>query len=71
MRSFFLEYQISFPVTELRELYTKAARPKILASRAADQPKQIRERYVLCLSEEQALSRHIYIISYVRSGRIK
>ena len=69
MRSFFLEYQISFPVTELRELDTKAAGPKILASRAADQPK-IREHCVLCLSEEQALSRHIYVISYVRSGRI-
>lgn len=70
MRSFFLEYQISFPVTELRELDTKVAGPKILASRAADQPEEIRAPCVLCRSEEQALSRCICIINYVSSGRI-
>lgn len=70
MRSLFLEYQTSFPVTELRELNTKAASPQILASRAANQLEEIRELRVYCLSEEQALSRHICIISYVSSGRI-
>lgn len=69
-RSFLLEYQISFSVKELRELNTKAAGPKILASGAADQHEVLREPCVLCLPEEQALSRRIYITGYVSSGRI-
>lgn len=54
----------------LRKLNTKAPGPKILASGAADQHEVLRELCVLCLPEEQALSRGIYITGYVTSGRI-
>lgn len=69
-RSFLLEYQLLFPVKGLRELNMKAAGPKILASGAADQHDVLGEPYMLCLPEEQALSRRIYITSYVSWERI-
>lgn len=68
--SFLLEYQCLFPVKELRELNTKAAGPKPLASGAAEQHEVLGEPRVLCLAEEQALSRRIPISSYVSHGRI-